>query len=166
VAQRLRRKTLGAQPEWSAEALRQKVDAVAQTLGLHRGSVDARLSAVCGVAPTAIASSGRDAVLERIERIERSTRAPWGPSHQARRIQRACKLAGIVPPISFHGLRHTYASLAVQSGMALLALARNLGHTDTRMVEKHYGHLSNRYLQEQARRFAPAFGFRNDDELE
>jgi integrase len=84
--------------------------------------------------------------------------APWGPNHQARRIKEACHVAEIKPPISFHGLRHSYASLAVQSGMTLIALARNLGHTDTRMVEKHYGHLSDHYLREQVRRFAPAFG--------
>jgi integrase len=88
----------------------------------------------------------------------RGTTGPWGPSHQARRIARACTSAGIDPPISFHGLRHSYASLAVQSGMPLLVLARNLGHADTRMVERHYGHLSDRYLREEVNRSAPALG--------
>jgi hypothetical protein len=37
-------------------------------------------------------------------------------------------------PINFHGLR----SLAVMNGMHLMVVARNLGHVDTRMVEKHY----------------------------
>ena len=75
-----------------------------------------------------------------------------------RPIARACRQARIRPTISFHVLRHTYASLAVQSGMALLALARNLGHADTRMVERHYGHLSNSYLREQVRRHILALG--------
>ncbi len=88
----------------------------------------------------------------------RGSAEPWGISHQARRIALACKRAGIHPPISFHGLRHTHASLAVESGMTLIALARNLGHADTRMVERHYGHLSDRYLRDQVRRFAPKFG--------
>ena len=74
---------------------------------------------------------------------------PWGRGHQIRPMRRACKAARIRPPIGFHGLRHTYASLAVQSGMALIALAKNLGHTDTRMVERHYGHLSDPYLESQ-----------------
>ena len=87
--------------------------------------------------------------------LERSPGVPWGTSQQARRMAVACKAARIAPPISFHGLRHTYASLSVQAGMALIALARNLGHADTRMVEKHYGHLSDRYMREQVRRFAP-----------
>ena len=89
--------------------------------------------------------------------------APWGASHQARRIRDACERGGVSPPISFHGLRHTYASLAVEAGMTLIALARNLGHTDTRMVERHYGHLSDRYLHEQVRRFAPMLGPNPDD---
>ena len=50
--------------------------------------------------------------------------------------------AKITPPISFHGLRHTWASHAVMNGMPLMVVARNLGHADTRMVEKHYGHLA------------------------
>jgi integrase len=79
----------------------------------------------------------------------RAAAVPWGPGHQARPMKRACADAGIDPPISFHGIRHTHASLAVQSGMALIALARNLGHADTRMVERHYGHLSDQYLRSQ-----------------
>jgi hypothetical protein len=47
--------------------------------------------------------------------------------------------------------------------MTLIALARNLGHTDTRMVEKHYSNLSDQYLREQVRRFAPAFGVEQAD---
>ncbi len=100
-----------------------------------------------------------DRLLTRVDR-DRGIACPWGTSHQARRIALACKRAGIHPPISFHGLRHTYASLAVESGMTLLALARNLGHTDTRMVERHYGHLSDRYLRDQVERFAPKLGTR------
>ena len=61
----------------------------------------------------------------------------WGPGHQVRPFQTAVKRAGIAPPIGFHGLRHTYASLAIIGGMPLLVVAKNLGHSDTRMVEKH-----------------------------
>jgi integrase len=85
-----------------------------------------------------------------------STAEPWGHTHQVKPLRRACRAAGIDPPINFHCLRHTYASLAVQSGMALIALARNLGHADTRMVERHYGHLSDRYLLEQVAAHAPS----------
>ena len=36
----------------------------------------------------------------------------------------AVERAKIAPPISFHGLRHTYASLAVMDGVPLHVLSR------------------------------------------
>ena len=48
--------------------------------------------------------------------------------------------------------------------MALIALARNRGHADTRMVEKHYGHLSDQYMRDQVARFAPTFGIQHRNE--
>ena len=44
-------------------------------------------------------------------------------------------------------------------GMPLMVVAKNLGHSDTRMVEKHYGHLAPSYVAEAVRRHAPTFGF-------
>jgi len=82
---------------------------------------------------------------------------PWLPSMQARPMLRACENAGIKPPIGFHQLRHTWASLAVMNGVPLMIVGRNLGHSDTRMVEKHYGHLSDSYVDEAIRAGAPKF---------
>jgi hypothetical protein len=42
--------------------------------------------------------------------------------------------------------------------MPLLVLAQNLGHRDTRMIEKHYGHLAPSYVAEAIRASAPRFG--------
>jgi hypothetical protein len=42
----------------------------------------------------------------------------------------------------------------------LLVVATNLGHSDTRMVEKHYGHLAPSYIAEAIRAGAPRFGAR------
>lgn len=82
----------------------------------------------------------------------------WGASHQSRPMRDACKHARIDPPVSFHTLRHTWASLAVMAGMPLMVVARNLGHADTRMVEKHYGHLAKSWIAEAVRAAAPRFG--------
>jgi len=84
----------------------------------------------------------------------------WKPAHQARRMKEACKRAKIVPPVSFHVLRHTWASLAVMAGGPLLVVARNLGHSDTRMVERHYGHLAPSYIADAIRAAAPNFGIK------
>jgi integrase len=60
--------------------------------------------------------------------------------------------------VSFHILRHSWASLAVMAGVPLLVVAKNLGHADTRMVEKHYGHLAPSYIADAIRAGAPRFG--------
>ncbi len=82
----------------------------------------------------------------------------WGHGAQGRPMRAACERAKINPPICFHVLRHSWASLSVMAGMPLMVVARNLGHVDTRMVERHYGHLSASYLRDEVRAHAPRFG--------
>jgi len=82
----------------------------------------------------------------------------WRKSEQARPMREACARAKIVPPVGIHALRHSYASLSVMAEMPLMVLARNLGHADTRMVELHYGHLRDSYVDEAIKAGAPRFG--------
>jgi integrase len=82
----------------------------------------------------------------------------WKKSDQARPMADACNRAKIKPAASFHILRHTWASHAVMNGVPLMVVARNLGHSDTRMVEKHYGHLAPSYIADAIRAGAPTFG--------
>jgi integrase len=77
-------------------------------------------------------------------------------------MRQACERARIKPPVSFHALRHTWASLAVMNGVPLMVVAKNLGHADTRMVEKHYGHLAPSYIADAIRAGAPRFGIEPD----
>ena len=90
--------------------------------------------------------------------LRKADGGPWLPSHQGRPMREACERAKIDPPISFHGLRHSWASLAVMAGVPLLVVAKNLGHADTRMVERHYGHMAPSYIAEAIRAGAPRFG--------
>jgi integrase len=90
--------------------------------------------------------------------LQKADGSKWLKSHQVRPMAAACKVAGIDPPVGFHTLRHSYASLAVMNGAPLMVVARNLGHADTRMVERHYGHLSESYIAEAIRAAAPRFG--------
>jgi integrase len=89
----------------------------------------------------------------------------WEKSNQARPMVAACERAKIKPPINFYGLRHTWASLAVMNGAPLLVVAKNLGHSDTRMVERHYGHLAPSYITDAIRAAAPRFGFKADPKI-
>jgi integrase len=87
--------------------------------------------------------------------LVRSNGRAWSKSEQQRPLAVACSAAKIAPPINFHGLRHTYASRLAMRGVPLAVIAAQLGHSDTRMVEKHYGHLAPNYVADTVR---AAFG--------
>ena len=99
---------------------------------------------------------------DRSDNIVIDDNGEWRESEQLRLMAEACEHAKIKPPIGFHGLRHTWASHAVMNGVPLLVVAKNLGHSDTRMVEKHYGHLAPSYVTDAIRAGAPKFGFKAD----
>ncbi len=81
----------------------------------------------------------------------------WGASHQLRPMAEACKAARVAHA-GFHILRHTAASHNVMGGVPLPIVARNLGHADSRMTEKHYAHLAPSYVADTLRKYAPTFG--------
>jgi len=85
---------------------------------------------------------------------------PWGRAQQSPLMAVACKRAKITPSINFHGLRHTWASLAAMAGVPLMVVAKNLGHRDTRMVEMQNGHLAPTYDADGNRAGPPRFGFK------
>ena len=62
------------------------------------------------------------------------------PSNLRREIAGLCDDAGISPAISPNELRHSCASLLRHLGVPATQIADFLGHTDTRMLDKHYGH--------------------------
>ena len=97
--------------------------------------------------------------------LSKANGEPWRTSHQLRPMAQACQRAGINPPVSFHSLRHTWASLATMNGTPLLVVAKNLGHADSRMVERHYSHLAPSYIADAIRAGAPKFGFRADSKV-
>ena len=84
----------------------------------------------------------------------------WDKSEQARPMKEASMHAKISPAANFHIARHTWASHSVMNGTPLLVVAKNLGRSDTRMVERHYGHLAPSYVAEEIRKGAPKFGFK------
>ncbi len=88
---------------------------------------------------------------------------PWGKAHQHRRIKAACAAAGIEPAVSFHILRHTYGAALAGAGVPLKVIAEALGHADTRITERHYGHISEEYVARQVRANLPSFGFEPDN---
>ncbi|MBL0318567.1 MAG: site-specific integrase [Alphaproteobacteria bacterium] len=90
--------------------------------------------------------------------LRENDQEPWGKSHQARRLNEACKHAHIKPAISFHILRHSHASQLAMQGVSMAIIATQLGHSDTRVCERHYAHLCPDYVADTIRAKLPELG--------
>ena len=75
----------------------------------------------------------------------------WKRAEQLRPMRDACKCAGINPAVGFHVLRHTHASILAMRAVPMAVIARQLGHSDTRMTERHYAHLAPNYVADTIR---------------
>lgn len=91
---------------------------------------------------------------------------PWSSQDQRRPMLEACAAAQLGTDVTFHVLRHTYASMLVKAGVHLMIVAQSLGHADTRMVEKHYGHLAPSHAAETIRASLPIFGIQLSGNVE
>ncbi len=92
-----------------------------------------------------------------VARDSREDAEDWLPYDQVARMRKLCVAAGI-KPLGFHELRHTYASGLVNAGMPLIYVAAQLGHSDTRMVERYYGHLAPTALGDAVDTYTPKLG--------
>jgi integrase len=99
----------------------------------------------------------RDEVKRRARSVSMENTQAWAQCDQQRPMNAACESAGL-DPVRFHELRHSYASGLVNRGVPLAYIAAQLGHTDTRMVEKHYGHLAPNAMADAIRALAPHLG--------
>jgi integrase len=75
---------------------------------------------------------------------------PWAKDSQKKPMRRACALAKI-KRFGFHQLRHSAASRWITLGVSLKVVAEQLGHVDTKMVERYYGHLASGHIAQTFR---------------
>jgi len=75
---------------------------------------------------------------------------PWAKDSQKKPMRRACALAKI-KRFGFHQLRHTAASRWITLGVSLKVVAEQLGHVDTKMVDRYYGHLASGHIAQTFR---------------
>jgi integrase len=73
---------------------------------------------------------------------------------QRRAFERARDLAGLPPSLTFHDLRHAFASMAAHRNVPIQVLSAAMGHADTGVTTKVYWHLFNRESAEDAFRKA------------
>jgi integrase len=77
-------------------------------------------------------------------------------------MNEASARAKVHPPVNFHATRHTYCTLALTGGVDAMIIAKNVGQRDTRMIERHYGHIIDRVRADAIRRGVPNFGLKPD----
>ena len=102
-----------------------------------RGAASAILT--CPVAIIIETIPGREVVTDRW--LKNDTKGPMAAAYVKAGIER----------VTFHELRHTYASTLINQGVPLKVIAEQLGHVDTRMVEEHYGHLAQTTKRDMVR---------------
>ena len=88
----------------------------------------------------------------------RSNGRPWMKSETYKPMMAANRRAGFSKPATFYTLRHTYASHAVMAGIPLIVLAKQMGHCDTKMLEKHYAHFAEGYIDRYIQTKMPGLG--------
>lgn len=89
--------------------------------------------------------------------LTRADGGAWGTSHQHRPLREACYSARITPAVSFHILRHTFASRLAQHGVPMSVIAAALGNTEV-VCARHYAHLSPNYVADTIRRATGELG--------
>jgi integrase len=109
------------------------------------------------------------------ERLKRDGKSPvgatvddtgeWRAAEQTRLMAEACKQAKVKPAVSFHVLRHTHGSTLAMRGVPMGVIAEQLGHTGTRMTEKHYAHLAPSYVADTIRAHFPTLGIEDDTNI-
>ena len=87
--------------------------------------------------------------------LRRDDGRAWKRAEQVRPMREACARAGIVPAAGFHVLRHTHDSLLAMRAVPMAVIARQLGHAEPRMTEKHYAHLAPNYVADTIRQGFP-----------
>ena len=79
----------------------------------------------------------------------------WLSSDHVYYMRIACKNAEI-KNFTFHGLRHTYASILVNKGVPLVYVADQLGHSNITLVQSTYGHLGTPEMATAIRKSLPS----------
>jgi site-specific recombinase XerD len=88
----------------------------------------------------------------------------WGRAHQFRPLRDACTAAQIAPAVSFHILRHSFASRLVMKRVPLSVVAAALGNTEA-ICAKHYAHLAPGYIADTIREHGGGLGIVPDSNV-
>jgi integrase len=93
---------------------------------------------------------------ERLVFPDPRTGEPWKPDTFSNEFLRAVKTSGL-PKVSFHGLRHSYASISLRAGTPLKVVSEMLGHTTTAITADLYTHVLGDLKAQAAERLDAIF---------
>ena len=111
-----------------------------------------------------LADLARLNVYPRNERVEYARLADAGVAGEgagltAQRIAQFIAAQGL-PPISLHGLRHSFASVANSRSVPMFTISKALGHSSTSITSEVYTHLFDETVQDVVNVVAKAIGTR------
>jgi integrase len=86
----------------------------------------------------------------------RADGTPWLKDHQKTLMRNARISAGIEQHITFHNLRHTFASLLMMNGTQPELVQQQMGHSSLRMTQR-YMHFSESYAAKSVRANKPLY---------
>lgn len=66
---------------------------------------------------------------------------PQYPRNLSGEWKEACALVGLDPPVTFHALRHTHASMLIDRGIDVVKISKRLGHASPTITLQVYAHL-------------------------
>ena len=93
---------------------------------------------------------------ERLVFPDPRTGEPWNPDTFSNEFLRAVKVSKL-PKVTFHGLRHSYASISLRAGTPLKVVSEMLGHTTTAITADLYTHVLGDLKAEAADRLDAIF---------
>ena len=104
-------------------------------------------------------------LVEALERAERKDEyiVTGDPNALANRINRICERNGL-PQVGFHGLRHSFASLALHVGMKEETAMKIGGWSDYQTMKKIYTHISERDMHQETQNYMNFFTQKKEDE--
>jgi integrase len=86
--------------------------------------------------------------------------APIGQGNFRKRILQPAAARAGVEDVTTHDFRHTAISLWLTRGLTPFEVAKMVGHTDLKMLERRYGHLYEHALQEKIDRLSSPVALR------
>ena len=66
---------------------------------------------------------------------------PWNRRLLGQHLRRLKERLGVNLSASLHGIRHQFATVAIQNGAPLIMVSKQLGHASTAITEKYYVHV-------------------------